>query len=128
MASAPPLPRVCLIYTGGTIGMVREGGLIQPPSRPQRLTSLAPEIRNIARIEYVFILNKDSTNMNPRDWTLIATTIQTALNTEDGTWGQDRDPFAGVVVVHGTDTMHFSASAVAFALGANLNSPVVFTG
>lgn len=128
MTTAPPLPRVALIYTGGTIGMVREGNVLKPPSSPESFTSLAPEIRNIARIEYVFVLNKDSTNMNPNDWTLIASTVHKALNTEDRTWGQDTDPFAGVVVVHGTDTMHFSASAVAFALGPNLNSPVVFTG
>jgi len=108
--------------------MVREGNVLKPPSSPESFTSLAPEIRNIARIEYVFVLNKDSTNMNPNDWTLIASTVHKALNTEDRTWGQDTDPFAGVVVVHGTDTMHFSASAVAFALGPNLNSPVVFTG
>jgi L-asparaginase len=128
MAPEGRLPRVCLIYTGGTIGMVREGDVLKPPSSPEHFTNLAPEIRDLARIEFVPILNKDSTNMNPLDWTLMATTVHRALDQTDDTWGQDKDPFVGVVVVHGTDTMHFSASAVAFALGPNLNAPVVFTG
>src|SRR5215510_11727189 len=98
MGTAQPLPRVALIYTGGTIGMVRDGDVLKPPSSPESFTSLAPEIRNIARIEYVFVLNKDSTNMNPNDWTLIAATVHNALNPRDDTWGQDIDPFAGVVV------------------------------
>lgn len=123
-----PAPRVCLIYTGGTIGMVRDGDILRPPDSPDRFTDLAPEIKDLARIEFIPLLNKDSTNMRPSDWTQIATKVHECLDPTQDTYRQREDPFAGVVVVHGTDTMHFSASAVAFALGPNLNAPVVFTG
>ncbi len=68
-------------------------------------------------IEIIELLNKDSTNISPLDWTTIAKAILERL-----------DQFDGFVVAHGTDTMHFSASAVAFALGHPLSKPVVFTG
>ncbi len=115
--------KICLIYTGGTIGMVEE----QDPEtkqfvrRPPRDTSsffrIAPEIREAADIDFVDLINKDSTDINPNDWTLIANEIY-----------EKRDQYDGFVVAHGTDTMHFTASAISFAFGDNLNFPIVFTG
>lgn len=94
------------------------GGTLRPPSDPNNFIAIAPELQSLAEIDFVPLMNKDSTNMNPGDWTKIATAIYEKRN----------DGFRGFVVAHGTDTMHFSSSAVAFALGANLNFPVVFTG
>jgi len=114
-------PRLCLIYTGGTISMVddEEDGL-KPPTNPTResFTSVAPEISDIADFEFELLMNKDSSNMNPNDWKAMAQKIYDLRN----------EGFDGFVVAHGTDTMHFSASAVALAIGSNLNFPVVFTG
>lgn len=76
------------------------------------------EIRKIADIEFYPIMSKDSTNMIPSDWTHMANEVHKRL-------GKGYD---GFVIAHGTDTMHFSASALAFAFGRNLNCPVVFTG
>jgi L-asparaginase len=56
--------------------------------------------------------------MNPRDWTLMAKTVYDKRNMG----------YNGFVIAHGTDTMHFSSSALSFALGQNLNFPIVFTG
>ena len=112
-------PNICLIYTGGTIGMQRdEKGTLRPPVNPGSFMQIAPELKELAKFDFVPLMNKDSTNMNPGDWKKIAQEIYNC---------RDRG-YDGFVIAHGTDTMHFSASAVAFALGENLNFPVVFTG
>jgi len=112
-------PNICLIYTGGTIGMHRDvEGTLHPPKDPMSFLKIAPELSEMAEFEFVNLMNKDSTNMNPDDWKKIAEEVYNRRN----------DKFDGFVVAHGTDTMHFSASAVAFALGENLKFPVVFTG
>jgi L-asparaginase len=112
-------PRLCLLYTGGTIGMVRnEEGNLVPPVRPDDFLSMAPELSDLADVDFEVLLNKDSTNIVPEDWTTMAQAVYDRRN-----GGYD-----GFIVTHGTDTMHFSASAVSFALGRNLPFPVVFTG
>jgi len=116
------MKKICVVYTGGTIGMVEEisqSGAVtrKPPQDPTSFSKTAPEIFTIADIEFEFLLNKDSTDMNPEDWTAIACSIY-----------EKRESYDGFVVIHGTDTMHFTASALAFAFGKNLNFPIVFTG
>ncbi len=111
--------RLCLLYTGGTIGMVRnKAGHLVPPKRPDDFLSVAPELQDFATIDFEVLMNKDSTNIVPTDWTAIAKAIYDRRN----------QGYDGFIVTHGTDTMHFSASAVSFALGAGLPFPVVFTG
>jgi len=111
--------KICLIYTGGTIGMTRDAkGILSPPKNPGSFIDLAPELKSLADFDFKLLMNKDSTNMVPGDWSHIATCVYDNLNK-----GYD-----GFVIAHGTDTMHFSASAVALALGKNLDVPVVFTG
>jgi len=112
-------PKICLIYTGGTIGMKKQkDGTLMPPEDPGDFLRMAPVIDDIVDYDFVPLLNKDSTNIIPSDWQKMAKAIH-----------ERRDlGYAGFVVAHGTDTMHFSASAIAFALGDNLNFPVVFTG
>lgn len=113
------LPRICLIYTGGTIGMVEdESHMLRPPDNPLDLLSVEPAVREVADIDFVTLCNKDSANMTVMDWSAIAQTIYDARH----------KGYSGFVVTHGTDTMHFTASALAFALGPNLWFPVVFTG
>lgn len=113
-------PKVCLIYTGGTIGMIRENDVLKPPEDPSRFTDIAPEINELADIDYFFPINKDSTNVTPADWTKMANEVHSRMGPDNG--------YVGFVIAHGTDTMHFSASALAFAFGPDLNVPVVFTG
>jgi L-asparaginase len=93
-------------------------GTLRPPSDPKAFLKLAPELKDIVDFDFVPLLNKDSTNMIPSDWTLMANAVYERRN----------DGYTGFVIAHGTDTMHFSASALAFALGPGLNFPVVFTG
>lgn len=99
--------------------MVRdERGDLIPPRVPTDFLSMAPELRDVADIDVAVLMNKDSTNIVPEDWTTMAEAIYRRRN----------DGYAGFIVAHGTDTMHFSASAVSLALGPDLPFPVVFTG
>ncbi|MEK6967714.1 MAG: asparaginase domain-containing protein [Nanoarchaeota archaeon] len=54
-------PKICLIYTGGTIGMIETPDGLRPPNDPSDFLKIAPELREI---DSVPLLNKDSTNMN----------------------------------------------------------------
>ncbi len=110
--------RICLIYTGGTIAMRRTADGLVPPTNPKDFLRIAPELKDIVDVHFVPLLNKDSTNMNPQDWQKMARAVYNRRNAG----------YRGFVIAHGTDTMHFSASALSFALGPSLNFPVVFTG
>lgn len=122
----PFRPKICMIYTGGTIGMRRrptgQGGYVLcPPDDAEnflRRLKVEEEVNAMAEVDFVELMNKDSSNIVPEDWTRMAVAVYERL--ERG--------YAGFVIVHGTDTLHFSASALAFAFGKNLNHPIVFTG
>lgn len=94
-----------------------EHGLI-PPKDPEDFLKVAPEMSDIVDFDFVPLLNKDSTNINPNDWKKIAYSI----------YERKDAGYRGFVVAHGTDTMHFTSSALSFAFGASLNFPIVITG
>lgn len=111
--------RILLIYTGGTIGMMKdfETGALKAFNF-KKLSQKIPELKQLeCSIETIsFESPMDSSNMNPEHWKTIATCIQENYTT-----------FDGFVVLHGSDTMSYSASALSFML-ENLNKPVIFTG
>lgn len=80
------------------------------------LRNKVPELETIAEITVNELFYEDSSSLNPGHWTKIAESIH-----------DNRDAFDGFVVLHGTDTMAYTASALSFAL-RGLNKPVVFTG
>ncbi|WP_405573881.1 asparaginase [Winogradskyella sp. Asnod2-B02-A] len=112
-------PHILLIYTGGTIGMVKdvETGALKAFDFNSLLVKI-PELRLLdCTIETIsFEEPIDSSNMNPVYWADIATII-----------GDNYLDFDGFVVLHGSDTMSYSASALSFML-ENLAKPVIFTG
>lgn len=110
---------ILLIYTGGTIGMVKDyktGAL--------RAFNFEELIKNIPELDQLDCSLKgisfkepiDSSNMNPKYWALIASIIEDNYEENDG-----------FVVLHGSDTMSYSASALSFML-EHLAKPVIFTG
>ncbi len=109
--------RILIIYTGGTIGMVETPDGLQPFDFSHLMDNV-PKIGKLGyEIESVqFPQPIDSSNMNPTYWNMIVKDI--ADRYED---------FDGFVVLHGTDTMAYTASALAFML-RNLRKPVVITG
>lgn len=114
-------PRVVVIHTGGTLTMATSGGAeatLAPSSEDPDLAVVVPGLSAIAEIEEQHLFNLDSGDMQPSHWITIAKSVHAALA---------RDEVRGVVVIHGTDTMSYTASALAFLLGP-LPKPVVLTG
>lgn len=135
-----PLPRVLLLHTGGTLGMdptasfdanegeervhLKEGtGGVYPTTtqlQPGRmladLLATIPELRTFANLEVHVIFNKDSCRIGPPEWLKIAKTLHAA-----------RPHFDAFVVVHGTDTMAYTASALSLLLGG-FRKPIILTG
>jgi L-asparaginase len=114
-------PRVLLAHTGGTLGMRRRADGRYAPAPGALAEALAglPELRDPAlpKIELLeFDPLLDSSDMRPQDWQRVADAV------EEHAGGVD-----GVVVLHGTDTMAYTASALSFML-AGLPFPVVLTG
>ncbi|MCL3782381.1 asparaginase [Prolixibacteraceae bacterium JC049] len=112
-------PSILIIYTGGTIGMVQkpETGSLAPVKWDQ-IVEEVPELMKFGyQIDtYNFNPPIDSSDMTPVVWTKIARTIKRNYNKYDG-----------FVVLHGTDTMSYTASALSFML-ENLDKPIIFTG
>ena len=112
-------PNILLIYTGGTIGMVKDfkTGVLKAFDFKTLLEKI-PELQLLdCNIDTVsFKIPIDSSNMNPKYWVQIAEIIEDNYN-----------KFDGFVVLHGSDTMSYTASALSFML-ENLAKPVVFTG
>lgn len=111
--------KLLIIYTGGTIGMIENpatGALV-----PVDFNHLIENVPKLKMLDYVidnFQFNPpiDSASMNPRHWGEIANVIKDKYYDYDG-----------FVVLHGTDTMAYTASALSFML-ENLDKPVIITG
>jgi L-asparaginase len=114
--------RVCILYAGGTIGMEpAQGGYAHAPASDffrRQLEQLAAQNRSSLPEYDLHEMQPllDSANMCPADWVAIARMISSRYQA-----------YAGFVVVHGTDTMAYTASALAFLL-ENLAKPVILTG
>ncbi len=112
-------PHILVIYTGGTIGMVEdpETGILNPFDFGH-LTDQIPEIKkfnyHIDSTSFDPII--DSSNMDPAVWVRLATIIES-----------NYEGYDGFVILHGSDTMAYTASALSFML-ENLSKPVILTG
>lgn len=110
---------ILLIYTGGTIGMMKDytSGALKAFDFSQLLKNI-PELNQLdcTISSYSFEHPIDSSNMNPTHWIAIADIISVKYNEYDG-----------FVVLHGSDTMSYTASALSFLL-ENLAKPVILTG
>src|SRR3989344_7105622 len=113
-------PNIAMIITGGTIASKydsRTGG-VHPLTNPEELFKYYPELFekvNVARVEVPFM--KTSESMNFSDWKKIAKIVLELVNDQN---------IRGVIVTHGTDTLHYTSAALSFFL-KNLNKPVVLT-
>ncbi|MES2387169.1 MAG: asparaginase [Bacteroidota bacterium] len=110
---------ILVIYTGGTLGMVYdEEGKSLVPFDFEQIIDRIPELTGFGFRLTVISFNQliDSANVNPAHWVALATLIEENYNA-----------YNGFVIIHGTDTMAYSASALSFLL-EDLNKPVIFTG
>lgn len=125
-ASAPARGsrRVVLLHTGGTLGMSPRGGHggahagpLAPDSYQQALLEKVPELRDLADVEVRVLFHLDSSDVGIPEWVQLAEEVSRARDEGVG----------GVVIVHGTDTMAWTASALSYAL-RGLDRPVILTG
>lgn len=110
--------RVLIIYTGGTFGMTHDASGALIPFDFSSIVEHLPTIRNLGLAFTVFSFEKpiDSSNISPDHWKLLAEVIYEQYAAHDG-----------FVILHGTDTMAYTASALSFML-EGLNKPVILTG
>lgn len=111
--------KILLIYTGGTIGMVHDadsGSYI--PFDFENLQAQIPELKQLdCKLDITsYEPSIDSSNMHPKVWVRLGETIE-----------ENYHKYDGFVVLHGSDTMAYTASALSFIL-ENLNKPVILTG
>jgi len=113
-----PKSKVILIYTGGTFGMAHDRHGVLVPFDFALILEHLPTLRNLSLELTVISFNNpiDSSNISPEHWQTIAKIIFENYEANDG-----------FVVLHGTDTMAFTASALSFML-SGLTKPVILTG
>ncbi|WP_419799672.1 MAG: asparaginase [Terasakiella sp.] len=113
-------PRILIVYTGGTIGMRHTDHGYEPVEGFADLLTRRLEGRTLTPLPDYDLIEFDnlidSANLHPTDWTKIAGTIIA-----------HKDRYDGFVILHGTDTMAYTASALSFIL-LGLNKPVIVTG
>src|SRR3989338_4144672 len=113
-------PNIAMIITGGTIASRLDSrtGAVAPLTDVKSLFKFYPEIFervNVLKVEVPFM--KSSEDMDFRDWKKIARVAESLLNNSE---------IQGVIITHGTDTLHYTGAALSFFL-RNLNKPVVLT-
>ncbi len=114
------LPGISLIVTGGTISsrLDYKTGAVKWLSKPEELLAVAPgmlNIVNVKKIEVPFLIGSE--NMVPKNWIKIAKIAAKLLNKKEN---------KGIIITHGTDTLHYTAAALSFML-KNLNKTVILT-
>jgi len=112
------MKKIMVIHTGGTFGMMpmKPTEVLAPGNFQDKIMSLVPEITQIADIHVKVMFNQDSSDFSAPQWEELSECIYKNL-----------DAYDGFVVIHGTDTMVYTASALSFSL-LNLNKPVILTG
>lgn len=113
------MSRIMIIYTGGTIGMMSDSS--SNTMRPLPFAQILERVPELERLNFDLTIHSfdpiiDSSNMSPEIWLKLAQLIRDNYADHDG-----------FVVLHGTDTMAYTASMISFLL-KNLAKPVVFTG
>jgi L-asparaginase len=111
--------KILLVYTGGTIGMIKDydTGALKAFNFNELLQNI-PELKLLEHeIETLSFKDPvDSSNMNPDGWLQIAETVE-----------ENYEKYDGFVILHGSDTMSYTASALSFMF-ENLHKPIIFTG
>ena len=102
------LPKILLISTGGTIASKVDyrTGAVTPALSASELNEAVPELAKIANIDSEVLFSEYSENLQPEHWLKIAEKLDSISNSD----------YAGIIIAHGTDTMHYTSSFLSFAL------------
>ena len=115
----PNLPKILLLSTGGTIASKVDyrTGAVTPVLTAEELNSSVPELAKIANIDTEVLFSEYSENIMPEHWLKIATKLNEYSDSK----------YSGIIIAHGTDTMHYTSSYLSFAL-AGYPIPVALVG
>lgn len=118
-ATQTGLPKVAIVSTGGTIAsrVDYRTGAVQPALTAADLASVVPELSSVAEIDAHILFSEYSENIGPTHWKGMAEEVAKRLV----------DRADGIVISHGTDTLHYTAAALSFAL-SELPVPVILVG
>jgi L-asparaginase len=105
-----------MIGTGGTIASMVTAEGLHPQLTLDEILSYIPDVAKFCKVETIQICNMDSTNMSPDIWLRLVGTIR-----------KNYDAFDGFVIIHGTDTMAYTAAALSYMI-QNSPKPIVLTG
>ena len=108
--------RILLICTGGTIASTLKKDGYTPGLTDTDILDYIPSVREFCNVDTVQVCNIDSTNMTPGYWSLVTREIKKHYENYDG-----------FVILHGTDTMAYTAAALSYMI-QNSNKPIVLTG
>lgn len=113
------LPKILLLSTGGTIASKIDyrTGAVTPVLTAEELNSSVPEIAKIANIDTKVLFSEYSENIMPEHWLKIAENINK----------YSKSDYSGIIIAHGTDTMHYTSSFLSFAL-AGFPLPIALVG
>lgn len=109
-------PRILMVATGGTIASAEDGHGLTPQLTGEQLAAYVPQASELADIDIVQPMNIDSTNMRPTDWQAIGDAVLARYEDYDG-----------FVILHGTDTMAYTAAALSYLIQASPR-PIALTG
>lgn len=110
------MKKILIIATGGTIACVKTDEGLVPEMAPSKVLDYVPEIFEICSVELIQLFAIDSSNMYDVHWLKIAEAVEKNYHVYDG-----------FVIMHGTDTMAYTAAALSYLL-QNISKPVVITG
>jgi len=115
----PNLPKILLLSTGGTIASKVDyrTGAVTPVLSAEELNSSVPELSKIANMDTEVLFSEYSENIMPEHWLKIAEKLKEHSNSD----------YSGIIIAHGTDTMHYTSSFLSFAL-AGFPIPIALVG
>lgn len=110
------MKKILFIATGGTIASKKSESGLKPQISPEELLSFIPALSDICQVDTVQLLSLDSSNMEPKHWTLMVECIR-----------EHYEDYDGFVLTHGTDTMAYTAAGLSYMI-QNSKKPIVITG
>ena len=113
------LPKILLLSTGGTIASKVDyrTGAVTPALSASELYEAVPEIAKIANVDAEVLFSEYSENLQPEHWLEIAKKVDSVADSD----------YTGIIIAHGTDTMHYSSAFLSFAL-SGFTKPIVLVG
>ena len=113
------LPKILLLSTGGTIASKVDyrTGAVTPALSATELYEAVPEIAKIANVDAEVLFSEYSENLQPEHWLEIAKKVDSVADSD----------YVGIIIAHGTDTMHYSSAFLSFAL-SGFKKPIVLVG